>query len=74
MRPCKHTHIGVRVEGGMAITYCTECGKILDTKPVDNGKKEKSPWAEGFMQDNGGQILHDDMPIYCSQNTQILHD
>lgn len=53
---CKH-ETAVKVENGYVITYCTKCGKILDTKPVSGSKNEH--YIQSNYPDNGGQILHD---------------
>ena len=36
---CKH-NIVVKIENGIAITYCTICGEILSTKPVEETKNQ----------------------------------
>ena len=59
MEECKHVP-DVKVEGGLIITYCQKCGKILDTRPTDeNPNYSRERWQEGLIQDNGGSILHD---------------
>lgn len=53
MEECKHTP-AVKVEGGMVVTYCKKCGKILDTKPASTNEH----FFRSGSNNNGGQILH----------------
>lgn len=61
MSECKHA-TKLKVEGNMAIIYCTKCGKILDVTPVNNSNNNNTTIITNenpFLKDNGGQILHD---------------
>lgn len=33
LEPCTH-NVDVRIENGNVITFCTQCGMILDIKPI----------------------------------------
>ena len=56
---CKH-NIVVKIENGIAITYCTICGEILSTKPVEETKKPDWTCTTECGRDfgNSGTILH----------------
>lgn len=57
---CDHK-IEVKIENGVAITYCTKCGEIFETKPVKESSKSPDYMCTtecGRDFGNGGQILH----------------
>ena len=71
MNNCKHK-VELKVENGVAITYCVKCGAILSARPCGGETRTKDRWQEGLLKDNGGSILHD-TPEY-DLNGNILHD
>lgn len=55
---CKH-EIKIETRNGNIITYCSKCGKILDSKPIDESTHEYKEGSGSFLGDNGGVILND---------------
>lgn len=55
---CKH-EIKIETKNGNIITYCSKCGKILDSKPIDESVHEYKEGSGSFLGDNGGVVLND---------------
>jgi hypothetical protein len=65
-KECEH-QVVVCVRDGMIVSYCSKCGKILNSKPIDHQDHRKTDtnktlvdYSEGtILHDNGGEILND---------------